>query len=222
MKYFLILILLILLAFVAPAQVGVHTDTPDNSSAMDIVASNRGLLIPRVTLTSDLSNPSPVTSPATGLLVFNSGANQTVGFYYWNGSAWVLLGGGGGGGGDYWSLTGNSGTIPGTNYVGTSDNNHFIVKTNNAERMRFESDGQLIIGGTTPQSATHLMTVYGNTTQNFAIATYSPTVGYYNLGGRYGVFSQVDTACNPNPGYAVYAKNTDASGYSIYLSHLSE
>jgi hypothetical protein len=197
-------------------QVGVHTDFPDNSSAMDIVAANRGLLIPRVTLTSSLSNPSPVTAPAIGLLVFNSGPNQAIGFYYWSGSAWTLIGGSGGSGGNDWTLTGNAGTIPGTNFLGTTDNNHFLVKTNNAERMRFESDGQVIVGGTAPQAASHVFTVFGNSTQNFAIATYSPTVGYYNFGGRYGVFSQVDTACNPNPGYAVWAKNTDVSSYGIY------
>jgi len=52
----------------------------------------------------DKSNP--VTSPATGLLVFNSGTNQAIGFYYWDGVHWVALGGGGSSGGDYWSLYG--------------------------------------------------------------------------------------------------------------------
>jgi hypothetical protein len=208
-------LLLICQALLASAQVGVHTDFPDNSSAMDIVASNKGLLIPRVSLTSSLSNPSPVTSPAVGLLVFNSGSNQAIGFYYWNGTSWVLIGSGSSSG-NYWSITGNSGTTPGTNFLGTTDNNHFLIYTNNSERMRLESDGQVIIGNTVPQSNSDVLTVFGNTTQNFAIAAYSPTVGFYTLGGRYGAFAQVDTACNPNPGYAMYAKNTDLSGYGIY------
>lgn len=198
------------------AQVGVHTDTPDNSSAMDITATNKGLLIPRVTLTSNLSSPSPVTSPAVGLLVFNSGANQPIGFYYWNGSAWTVIGGGGGTGGSDWTLTGNAGTIPGTNFLGTTDNNHFLVYTNNTERMRFESDGQAVFGSTTPNSDSHLFSVIGNTTQNFAVAAYSPTVGFYSFGGRYGMFSQLDSACTPSPGFAMYAKNTDVSGYGMY------
>ena len=88
-KIFIILLSVNIIA--ASAQVGVHTDFPDNSSAMDIVASNKGLLIPRVTLTSSLSNPSPVTSPAVGLMVFNSGSNQPIGFYYWNGTNWVSV-----------------------------------------------------------------------------------------------------------------------------------
>lgn len=212
-------ILLFLLSFqvlTLLAQVGVHTDTPDNSSAMDITATNKGLLIPRVTLTSNLSSPSPVTSPAVGLLVFNSGANQPIGFYYWNGSAWTVIGGGGGTGGNDWTLTGNAGTIPGTNFLGTTDNNHFLVYTNNTERMRFESDGQAVFGSTTPNSDSHLFSVIGNSTQNFAVAAYSPTVGFYSFGGRYGMFSQLDSACNPSPGFAMYAKNTDVSGYGMY------
>src|SRR5512145_707211 len=149
----LLLFLFVLQVMVTTAQVGVHTDFPDNSSAMDIVAANKGLLIPRVTLTNSLANPSPVTAPAVGLLVFNSGANQAIGFYYWNGSTWVLLGGGSSGGGDGWALTGNAGTIPGTNFLGTTDNQHFLVYTNNAERMRIESDGQVVIDSIAPRNA---------------------------------------------------------------------
>jgi hypothetical protein len=214
MKYTAILIFLLFLGFLAPAQVGVHTDFPDNSSAMDIVATDRGLLIPRITLTSDLSNPSPVTAPAVGLLVFNAGANQPIGFYYWNGSAWVLVGGGSPGG-SYWSLLGNAGTTPGTNFLGTTDNNNFLVYTNNAERMRFESDGQVLIGGTTPYNSTDLLTVIGNSTQKSAFNAYSPGTGFYSNGGRYGLYAIVDTAVGTAPGSGVYARNYDAGGFGV-------
>ncbi len=83
---------------VAFGQTVVVTDdaayTTGNASAMlDVKSTTKGVLIPRVTLTSLLSSASPVSSPATGLLVYNEGANQPVGFYYWNGSAWTSLGG---------------------------------------------------------------------------------------------------------------------------------
>ncbi len=209
------IVFLLLNGITALAQVGVHTDFPDNSSAMDIVATNRGLLIPRVTLTSDLSSPNPITAPAVGLLVFNSGANQPVGFYYWTGSVWVMISTGSPGG-NFWSITGNAGTIPGTNFLGTTDNNHFLIYSNNTERMRFESDGQVIIGNTVPVSGADAFTVYGNPTQNYAIAAYSPTVGFYSSGGRYGIYTILDSACTPSPGFAVLAKNSDVSGYAIY------
>lgn len=64
---------------------------PDQSAELDLTSTNKGLLIPRVTLSTDLNSPSPITSPAEGLFVFNSGANQTQGFYFWTGSYWSLL-----------------------------------------------------------------------------------------------------------------------------------
>jgi len=88
----------LLLLQISEAQTVVVTDDPSyttgNASAMlDIKSTTKGVLIPRVTLTASLSNASPLTSPATGLLVYNEGANQPVGFYFWNGSAWTRLGG---------------------------------------------------------------------------------------------------------------------------------
>ncbi len=73
------------------SQIGIKTDNPDASAVLDIVSSDKGLLIPRVNLSTSLSSPSPVTSPATGLLIYNSGSNQDHGFYYWTGSAWSML-----------------------------------------------------------------------------------------------------------------------------------
>lgn len=72
-------------------QIGIQTNNPDGSAILDIVSSDKGLLIPRVTLSNDLSSPSPVSSPATGLLVYNTGSNQQNGFYYWSGSQWLML-----------------------------------------------------------------------------------------------------------------------------------
>jgi|GEM_PF-525396 len=89
-------ILLLLFTFAASGnfvlgQVGIQTDTPDPSSALEIESTDKGLLIPRVTLSANLLSPSPVTAPATGLLIYNSGPNQEQGFYFWTGSIWKML-----------------------------------------------------------------------------------------------------------------------------------
>jgi len=65
--------------------VAVNTDgSAANASAMlDVKSTNKGVLVPRVALTSD------VTSPVTGLLVFQTTA--PAGFYYYSGAAWLLL-----------------------------------------------------------------------------------------------------------------------------------
>ena len=46
-----------------------------------------------------------------------------------------------------WNITGNQGTNPSVNYLGTNDNSDFIIKTNNAERIRVGSLGSTAIGG---------------------------------------------------------------------------
>ena len=74
------------------AQQGFGTNTPDKSSAVDIVSTKRGLLIPRLDLTSTTS-AGPVTNPAQSLLVYNknTAADVTPGFYYWENNKWVRV-----------------------------------------------------------------------------------------------------------------------------------
>lgn len=76
-------------------NVGINSTaaTPDPSAMLDVVASDKGVLIPRVALTSILV-AAPVTSPLTSLLVYNTATagtspNDVVpGYYYWNGTQW--------------------------------------------------------------------------------------------------------------------------------------
>ena len=77
------------------AQVGVGTLTPDNSAGLDITATDKGLLIPRISLSDVADATSPVNNPATGLLVWNTNAGVTnghgVGFYFFNGAQWQFI-----------------------------------------------------------------------------------------------------------------------------------
>ena len=74
------------------AQVGINTDNsaPDASAILDTKSSTKGFLPPRVALTS-ANVAAPVTSPATGLLIYNTAVagvepnNVLAGYYYWNG-----------------------------------------------------------------------------------------------------------------------------------------
>ncbi|CAM4183375.1 MULTISPECIES: hypothetical protein [Flavobacterium] len=97
---------LFLLLFVFPlflnAQVGINTTNPDNSSMLDITATDKGLLIPRVSI-PNLNVAAPITNPATSLLIFNTNTITGVGFYYWDGSKWTQLIDGT----NHWSKIGN-------------------------------------------------------------------------------------------------------------------
>ena len=67
--------------------------TPGNNQpSITANSSNGGVLIPRVTLSTLLSSPSPLLSPLEGTLIYNNGPNQVKGFYFWTGTAWSSLG----------------------------------------------------------------------------------------------------------------------------------
>ena len=72
-------------------NVGIGTNSPHPSAKLDINDANKGILIPRVSLTNVL-NATPIALPATGLLVYNQNNSISggygAGFYYWTGSSW--------------------------------------------------------------------------------------------------------------------------------------
>lgn len=88
--------LLILFPFFAVAQVGVGTTNVHASAKLQIESANKGFLQPRVALTGTNDN-STISSPATGLMVFNTadaGSGTTAvtqGVYYYTGTAWTRL-----------------------------------------------------------------------------------------------------------------------------------
>jgi hypothetical protein len=89
---------------------------------------------------------------------YNFMARKATTLYIWNTStfAWQAVSSGGGAAG--WELTGNSGTTAGTNFIGTTDAVALVVKTNNTERARVLSGGNVGIGTSSPDS---MLTVNG-------------------------------------------------------------
>lgn len=57
-------------------NVGVGTNAPDNSALLDLSATNRGFLLPRVSLTS-ITDGATISSPAKGLIVYNTNTALT-------------------------------------------------------------------------------------------------------------------------------------------------
>jgi hypothetical protein len=63
-----------------------------------------------------------------------------------------------------WGITGNTGTTPTTNFVGTADAQDLVFRTSNTEKIRLTTNGYLGMGTTTPIS------IFSNTAQNIAAA----------------------------------------------------
>lgn len=212
----------VLLGHLTQAQnIGVNTTggTPNASAMLDIDATNRGLLIPRVALTAT-NAAGPVTTPANSLLVYNTATagtapnNVTPGYYYWETTPapgrWLPILSGVKG----WTTTGNAGTVAGTNFIGTIDAQDFVVKTGGVaatnERMRVLSSGPSVVNRATA-AAGDVFSVYATGTGGLSNLGDYAVNGYTNTG--YGIFGQ---AANVS-GIGVVAVNNVATGNSVGL-----
>ncbi len=74
------------------SQVGIGTTSPDNSAMLEVTSTDKGILIPRVSLVAINNTTTPVLTPANGLMVWNTNASVTggngIGFYFYNGTVW--------------------------------------------------------------------------------------------------------------------------------------
>jgi len=184
--------------FLNAQNVGINTSAtaPRNCAMLDIVASDKGLLIPTVALTN-VTTYAPLTGTAVdGLLVYSSaaptGGNGT-GYYYWSTTAskWISLvdnltpG-------NPWYVGGNLGTTASTaaygstinnSWLGTQDNVSMVFGTNNLERMRINPvDGEVIVGAQTSGLPGDLLCAVSNNAVPWAVNGYSGFGG----GATYG------------------------------------
>ncbi|HLP64879.1 hypothetical protein [Flavobacterium sp.] len=150
---------LFLFCFTLTAQVGIGTTSPSDSSMLDVVSTNKGLLVPRVAL-SLTTSASPIAAPDVSLLVFNTATagDVTPGYYYWSGTGWVRLQSGNS---VDWTTTGNNTTNPAINFIGTTNPVDFVTRTNNTERMRVTSAGNIGMGMTNPAYGLELGSTFG-------------------------------------------------------------
>ena len=148
-------------------NIGINgTGTNAHASALldvdDAGTNNKGLLIPRIPLTA-INVAAPVTSPANSLLVYNTasastGTNAvTPGYYYWDGTKWVRFAySASGSSANAWTILGNTNTNPTVNFLGTTDAQDLVFRTNAIEQMRLTSSGLLGIGVATPSVQLHI------------------------------------------------------------------
>jgi hypothetical protein len=86
----LLLILFILCVQFSNAQVGIGTSDPNQSAQLEVLSSEKGLLIPRIQLSSTTDASTIKNGNVESLLIYNTvnTADVTKGFYYWGGIKW--------------------------------------------------------------------------------------------------------------------------------------
>jgi hypothetical protein len=98
MKKMMLLMLTLLIWGTASmnAQVTIGSNSnPDAAAVLDLQATDKGLLIPRVALTA-IDSPLPLTGKVAGMVVYNTGKGGVAaeGIYYNDGANWVKVGSG--------------------------------------------------------------------------------------------------------------------------------
>ncbi|QQU04823.1 hypothetical protein [Myroides odoratus] len=94
MKRILFYACFLTIGYTAHAQVGIGTPDPKSSAMLDVDAIDKGILIPRVVLTSPTVFAPITGEQVEGLLVYNLGDTGMApplvqpGFYYWSNNKW--------------------------------------------------------------------------------------------------------------------------------------
>ena len=176
--------------YIVAQNIGIGTATPHASAMLDVVSTNKGLLVPRVI---EANRPA---SPATGLLIYQT--NNTPGFYYYNGSTWQMLGGGSGFSLPYTGSTaGNALNITSTDGIG-------ITGASSAATGNW-------YGGQFTSASTAGSGVYGAATAATGI-TFGGQFTTLSTNGR-GVYGEATSVTGVNIGGYFVSKSS--SGYGV-------
>ena len=125
-------------------NVGINDDgsTPNSNAILDIKTSSndKGVLLPRLTSSQRTSFGSSLAASEQSMMVYDT---DTKSYWYWNGTVWneFLQNQSG------WKINGNSGTNSASNFIGTTDAQDLILKSNNVVGLQIDnSSGYVGIG----------------------------------------------------------------------------
>lgn len=141
----------------AQIKIGINPTMMNANAVLEIESVNKGLLLPRLALSST-SSPSPMISFTYGMLVYNTATQNDVtpGMYYSDGVKWLKMVAGSfteSPSSSNWKTNGNNGTNAATNFLGTTDNVALRFRTGNLERMSIGTNGWVGIGTNAPAAA---------------------------------------------------------------------
>ena len=105
-----------------------------------------------------------------------------------------------------WQLTGNAGTTPGTNFIGTTDLKALVFKTNNQKSGRIDCSGPWNIS----MGYQSMLSPTGDNNSAFGLyALKALTTGYCNIAlGNYSLWKNTSGLFNTGLGYATLSSNT--------------
>lgn len=129
----------------AQLKVGDNPTSIQKSSILELESTRQGLLLPRLADTTAIN----LLTPPDGMIIYLNADNS---LRLRSNGSWKKIA-------DLaaatsnWSLNGNSGTDSTLNFIGTVDGKPLVMKTDNTERLRINSNGNIGIGTNAPTAA---------------------------------------------------------------------
>lgn len=135
----ILLLLCCNLVFSQQLKLGNNPSAIAKSAVLELNSTNQGLLFTRVADTTLIN----AQTPPDGMVIYFTPTRQLM---VRSNAGWraVLAGTVN----SVWTLTGNAGTTPATQFLGTTDAQPLVFRTNNTEAIRLFSSGSLAIGAT--------------------------------------------------------------------------
>jgi len=207
----------------------------DNSSMLDVSATNKGILVPRVALTAT-TDLVTVATPANSLLVYNtatagvpSATEVTPGYYYFNTASnrWIRLLNNG----DAWLTTGNY--LGANGIFGTLTNFSVVYGTNGFIRGAMLNTGETFYNNVLTYYAGDILASHATGTSSgingYLTGTGAGSAAYFQSGstnvnsgvadfintgtsGSWGVYSDIQNAANTHPSVAAVTRNLTSTG----------
>ncbi|MDQ1098192.1 MULTISPECIES: hypothetical protein [Chryseobacterium] len=236
----------LLLSIITYSQVGINNQNP--KVTLDITAKTsdgskpEGILAPRLTGDQIKAGNAQYGSDQKGTLIYATAAitssdtktaNITAeGYYYFDGNLWQKVGNTAAA--SNWNMTGNAGTNPAANFIGTTDAHAFVIKTNNnlAGYIGTAASDNLTLGVDAGKVNTtgNLNVFVGNSAGSANTAGSSnvfvgPYSGTSNTTGNSNVFMGYNSGSSSTTGDAnafvgTWAGNTNTTGgYNAFMGY---
>ncbi len=135
-------------------KIGNNVGNKNASAVLELESTTKGFLMPRMSP----AQVAAISNPAVGLQIYNT--TDSCIYVYRGITGWYSTCGGF----NAWSTFGNTGINPLTNFLGTTDGQPLVIKTNGVERLRFDAAGNINQNGAGAVNLTGFVTANAGAT----------------------------------------------------------
>ena len=163
--------------------IGLGTTQPDSNAILDISSTSKGLLLPRLST----AQRKAMNNPSNGMLVYDTDSAM---LYLRKNNSWNYLALTASSSGS-WATTGNAGTSPSNNFIGTTDNQSLVFRVNNIQSGKIDQP----LNNTSFGYQTAASTTTGSLSTYIGYqAGYANTTGSANTATGFGALKNNTTA----------------------------